>query len=404
MKKHVIMAFTGGVQSSVCLHWLAHSGEYRVSAFAANLGQPGKLRMFGEHALSLGADKAHLEDVRDEFCRDYVLPALKAGAVYGNCYLLSGALARPLIADVMVRLAEDEACTTVAHGAGPQSSDLARFEQCIAALAPDMELIGPGQIPPLQTRQKAVDYARRKDIMPDEKLGPGLHMDRNLWGWAVEVDPLMDTGEELPEEVYQLTTNPHDSPDEPDEVEIGFERGEPVSLDGRDMDLKGLISELNDRAGRHGIGRTQVIEDGVAGIKAREVYERPAADVLTRAHTALEELVLDYPTLELKKELARRYGQVVYRGAWFSPVKDALDAFFESTQEHMTGQVTVELYHGSARVLHKNSPMSLYDTELARREREKGLDGLDVQKMWRLQALPYRVLSRVRGGYHKRGT
>jgi len=402
MKKEVIMAFTGGVQSSVCLHWLAHSGGYRVSAFAANLGQPGSLRRFGEHALSLGANMAHLEDVRDEFCHDYVLPALKAGAVYGNCYLLSGALTRPLIADVMVRLAEDEACTTVAHGAGPQSSDLARFEQSIAALAPDMELIGPGEIPPLQTRQKAVDYAREKDIMPDEKLGPALHMDRNLWGWAVEVDPLMDTGEELPEEVYQLTANPREAPDDPDEVEISFEEGAPVALDGRELSLKDLISELNQRAGRHGIGRTQVIEDGVSGIKAREVYERPAAEVLTRAHTALEELVLDYPTLELKKQLGRHYGQIVYRGEWFSPLKDALDAFFDSTQQHMNGNVTMELYHGAAQVLRRSSPMSLYDTDLAQREREKGLDGLDVQKMWRLQALPYRVLSRVRGGYHNR--
>ena len=397
MTRKVILAFTGGIQSSVCVHWIAHQGDYRVSAFAADLGQPGNLRRFGEHALRLGAAKAHIEDAREEFCRDYVLPALQAGAVYENAYLLSGALARPLISEIMVRLAREEAAQIVAHGAGPQSNDLARFENSLGALDPDIEIIGPSNVPPLQSRKKTLAYAEKKEIMPDEKLGPALHLDRNLWGWCVEVDPLLDTGEDLPEDVYQMTTAPQNAPDEADTVEITFEAGVPVELDGQRMSLHELIDELNNRAGRQGIGRTQVIEDGVAGIKARQVYERPAACVLTEAHTALEELTLDYDTLELKKRLGRTYGEIVYKGAWFSPAKEAMDAFFSVTQKYMTGKVTLELYHGACRVVGRSSPQSLYDTELAKREREKGLDGADVQKLWRLQALPSRVLARVRG-------
>jgi len=391
----VIVAFTGGLQSTVTLHWLKTHEQCKVIAFAANLGQHGKMHLFAEHALRVGADSVHVEDLRDEFCRNYIFPALKASAVYESGYLLSSALAHALIASALARLAREESCDYVAHGAGRRSNNMARFEAAIAALAPDLNIISPADIPPLESRQEALRYSEERGLHLQGELSPCISLDRNLWGSAIAPDPRQDTWQEIPEELFELTKRPEDTPQEPQELVVRFERGEPVSVDGDKRPPWELIDDLNGVAGRHGVGRVELYEDTLAGLKARQVYECPAATVLMTAHQALDALTLDYEVLRTKAKLSDTYAELIYAGAWFSRLKEALDAFVDVTQQYVTGDVRLRLNRGVCKVIAQHSEYSLYDGELAYQDAMRGMDGRAAGKLWSLRALPYRVVSRM---------
>jgi len=360
----VILAFTGGLQSSVCLHWLHDHEGCRVDAVVVDLGQKTPAAELGEFAVCIGAKSAHVEDCREEFCRDYAFRALKASAIYQRRYLLSGALARPLVAAVVVRVAREEGCRRVALGAASRSNDLARFKANVAALAPELSIIGPEQVPPLRSREAALRYARQHEIVPLERIEPGLSFDANLWGVCVAAPPQLDTWEPLPEDIYQLTVSAADAPSEPEEVVVRFEKGVPVALDGERLPPHELVDRINTRAGRHGVGRVELVEDRLAGIKAREVYEAPGATALMEAHSALEEMTMDYETLRIKEEMARYYAEIVYSGGWFSGLREALDAFVDVTQQRVEGEVRLELFRGTVNARGRQSPWSLYDKSL----------------------------------------
>jgi argininosuccinate synthase len=364
----VILAFTGGLQSSVCLHWLAERLRADVTAAILELGQQCPTWELGENAVKLGASSAHVEDCREEFVRDYAFRALRASAVYEKSYMLSGALARPLIAAVITRLAREEGCWHVALGASAESNDLARFRTNVSALDSELKIIGPDEVAPLASRNDALEYAKEHDLVPKEGIAPCLSFDANLWGSAVTCEADLGTWENIPEEYFQLTTAPENAPDEPETVSIRFEQGTPVALDGEEMLPHQLVSQLNERAGRHGVGRVEVVEDRLTGVKAREVYEAPAATVLMEAHSALEELTLDYELLRSRSEMAPTYADLVYSGGWFSQLRKAMDAFVDVTQEPVTGEVKIRMFRGRASVSGRRSPNSLFDGTLVRKD------------------------------------
>ncbi len=371
--QEVIVAFTGGLQSSVCLHWLRDHLGWKVKAVFVDLGQCARPSELGEYAVRIGAEGAHIEDCREVFCRDYAFRALKASAVYERHCLLSGALARPLIAAVVTRLAREEGCRHVALGAGSRSNDLAGFEANVAALAPELEIVGPGEIPPLSSRGKALEYAREHGIVPQQGVTPALSFDANLWGASVVADLSLGTWEALPDEVYRLTVSPEEGPAEPEHLTVEFGKGIPLAVDGEHLAPHELVREINERAGRLGVGRVELIEDRLAGIKARRAYEAPGATVLMEAHSALEEITLDYETLRVKEVEARRYAELVYAGGWFSPLRKAMDAFVDVTQERVSGEVRLKLFRGRVSVVGRRSPWSRYDSDLLSREDESGL-------------------------------
>lgn len=385
MDKSIVLAFTGGLQSSVCLHWLVKRKRANVTAVVVELGQRSPSWELGEYAVKLGAESAHVEDCQEEFVCDYAFPALRASAVYEQNYLLSGALTRPLIAAVLTRLAEEEGYHSVALGATSRSNDQTRFQLNVGTLAPHLKIIGPEQIPPLSSRNDAVEYAHKHQIEPTEGNEPELSFDANLWGSAVGTDPSGGTWEPLGEECYQVTTSPMDAPDEPEELTIGFHKGTPRTIDGNVLAPHELVKQLNERGARHGVGRSEVIEDRLAGCKAREVYEAPGATVLMEAHRALEELTLDYHTLQVKAESGRRYAEVVYSGGWFSDLRRAMDAFVDVTQENVNGEVRIRLYKGCARAIGQRSPNSLFDGELALRQTQPIPNGPVSRQVFRLQ-------------------
>jgi len=364
----VMLAFTGGLQSSVCLHWLSDHEGYRVQAVFVDVGQRLPTWEVGEFAVRIGADRVHTEDCRAEFIRDYAFRALRASAVYERCYLLSSALARPLVAAVLVRLAREEGCMHVALGACSRSNDLARFQAYVAALDPELDIVGPDRVPPLESRQAALDYAREHQIMPPEGFGPSLSFDANLWGVCTALEPDIGTWDPAPEGFRQLSADPGQAPQEPDEFTIEFEHGTPVAIGGEALPPQELVRVANERAGRYGIGRVEVIEDRLTGMKAREVYDAPGATCLMEAHCALEGLTLDYWTLRAKEDLAHRYADVVYAGGWFSQLREALDAFVDATQRNVTGEVRVQLRPGLISILGRRSPFSLYDPDLLRHQ------------------------------------
>ncbi len=360
MTKNVILAFTGGLQSSVCLHWLSKKRGANVTALIVELGPDSRSYELGEQAVKLGAAGAHVEDCREKFIREYAFRALRASAVYERGYLLSGALARPLIAEVLTRRARENGFHSVALGTCKTSNDAARFRSNVRTLAPDLNIITPDQLPPLQTRHAAMQYAEKYSIVPFEGSSAALSYDINLWGGAVAVEPEHGTWEPLSGDYYQLTADPRNAPEQPEELKISFEKGTPASIDDIPLPPEDLVEKLNMRAGKHGVGRTELVEDRLLGLKSREVYEAPGACVLMEAHSALEELCLDQQTLQIKGDIGRLYASLVYRGEWFHPLREACDSFVNVTQRNVNGMVRVSLYRGIASVTGRQSAESLF--------------------------------------------
>src|SRR3989442_3592297 len=358
----VVLAYSGGLDTSVAIRWLQDRG-LDVVALTVDVGQPGDLGEIKEKAERLGA-KAYVVDARQEFAEQYILPALKANAMYEGQYPLSTALARPLIGKHLVAIARREGAKFVAHGCTGKGNDQVRFDLCTTALAPELTVIAPARVWDM-TREEEISYAKERGIPVPVSNGSPYSTDENLWGRSIECGVLEDPRIEPPEEVYAWTTSSAAAPDAPGTVTIHFESGRPTALHGKSMPSVDLIASLNDLSGRHGVGRIDHVESRVVGIKSREVYECPAATVLVRAHQALEALVLPRDVLEFARTIATRYATLIYDGLWFTPLREAFDAFIESTQERVSGDVSVKLFNASAIVVGRASPNSLYDHALA---------------------------------------
>lgn len=363
-KEKVVLAYSGGLDTSVAIKWLEDRYDLEVVAVSIDVGQPGDMEKNIERAKTIGAVAAYALDAKEAFAEDYIWPALKANALYQGVYPLSTSIARPLIAKLLVDVARKEGAKYIAHGCTAKGNDQVRFDVSIGALAPDIKIIAPMR-EWVMTREEEIDYAKQHNIpIPVKKACP-YSTDENLWGRSCECGVIEDASKEPPEDSHEWTVSPLKAPNKPTYVEIGFEKGVPVSIGGRKLPPVELIVRLNKIAGENGVGRIDHVEDRLVGIKSRETYECPAAITLIKAHQALEGMVLTKDVLSYKKGVEQRFSELSYDGLWFSPLMDALQAFVESTQQYATGTVTVKLYKGSVEVVGRESPYSLYNEGLA---------------------------------------
>jgi argininosuccinate synthase len=370
-----IFAFNGDLESCLALHWLVHERGWDVVALSINLGQEVYLEPLGELALELGASAAQVVDRRREFLTDFALPVLQAGAVYQEGYFLGAALARYVIARELVSVAHEQGCDRVAHAAAFKGNDQVRMETALATLDPQLEVVAPVRQWGLRTLEDKLNYARRRRLPVEEPRPQPVVIDRNLWGACAFVEGLVDPWEEPPPEVFTLTRAPEQAPDQPALVTLGFNSGVPVALNEQRMELVPLVRELNRLGGDHGIGRRDVIEDQLLGIKSRQIYEAPAPFLLRLAYRELESLVHSRELLQTKESLSRRYAALVYAGQWFGDVRRALQGFVDKAQRHVTGDVRLRLYKGSSRVVGRRSPHSLYDGRLASQSNLDWMEG-----------------------------
>jgi argininosuccinate synthase len=389
-----ILAFNGDLESRLALHWLVHERGYDVLTVSINLGQEVYLEPLGELALELGASAAQVLDGRDSFLRDFALPVLQADAVYQTNCFLGSALARYLIARELVRLAHEEGCSSVAHSAASKGNDQVRMEAAIAAQDPDLQVLAPVRQWNLATLQDKLNYARRRRLPIEEpKAGP-VGVDRNLWGVSLYFTDLTDAWHEPPPDAFVLTRAPEKTPDEPAILTIGFEAGVPVSLNGERLGLLPLVRELNRLGGEHGVGRSDVVEDRLFGIKSREFYEVPTPTILMLAHRDLGNLVHSRELIQIRDLLSRRYAELVYTGLWFHDLRQALQSFFDATQAYVSGEVRLKLYKGSCSVVGRRSPYSLYDSRLANQSNLEFFDNVWAQGFTSLFSLPFRLAAR----------
>lgn len=364
MKEKVLLAYSGGLDTSVCIKWLADRG-YRVIACCVDVGQGEDLQVVKQRAIRCGAEKVIVQDLQKPFVEDYIFPALKADAVYEGKYLLATALSRPLIAQAMADAARAEKATVVAHGCTGKGNDQVRIEVSLKILSPTLKILAPVREWELKSRDAEMEYARIHNLPIAKKKDSKYSIDQNLWGVSIESGPLEDPWVEPPEEAYRWTTAPSKAPVKPQVVRIEFEEGIPVAVDGARLAPIALIRELNNIGARHGVGRTDLMEDRLVGIKSREIYEAPAATILHTAHAELERLTLDRETLGFKEFVAPRYARLIYDGLWFTPLKAALDAFVDSTQSRVTGTLRMKLFRGTAACVGRKSPHSRYAEKLA---------------------------------------
>ena len=393
----VVLAYSGGLDTSVILPWLKETYGYEVIAFAAELGQGDELAGIKRKALASGAVKCIVKDIRKEFVEDYLWPMLKAGAVYENKYLLGTSIARPLIAKHQVDVAHAEGATAVAHGATGKGNDQVRFELTFMALDPSLQIIAPWKDPnfTLTSREAAVDYAKKHKIPVDQTKKKIYSRDRNLWHISHEGADLEDPANEPKEDLFVISRPISKTPDKPDYVTVGFFEGVPVKLNGKLTSGVKLIEALNELGGKHGVGQVDLVENRLVGIKSRGVYETPGGTILITAHNALETLTLDRQTMHYKQQIALKYAELVYYGQWFSQLREALDAFVEVTQRNVTGEVKMKLFKGQCTLAGATSPNSLYRTDLASFKMGAEYDPTDATGFIRLFGLPARVAAIV---------
>ena len=391
-----VLAYSGGLDTSVAIRWLGERYDAEVIALTVDLGASDRdLEATRAKALRTGAVDAVILDVKEEFVRDYVFPALQAGAIYEGEYPLATSLARPLIASKQVEVARKQGATAVAHGCTGKGNDQVRFDVVTAALAPDLRVIAPAREWGM-SRDEEIEYANKHGIPVPVKKGSAYSIDQNLWGRSVECGILEDPWAAPPEDVYEWTVSPAICPDEPRLVEITFERGIPVALDGKAMGGVELVQTINQVAGAHGVGRIDHLENRLVGIKSREVYEAPAATVLHRAHQALEDMCLMKDQARFKARVAIEYADLVYNGLWFSPHRQDLAAYVASTQRWVSGTVRVKLFKGSCTVVGRRSEHSLYSFKLATYDKEDAFDQRAAEGFIKIWGLPIRVHAQVR--------
>ncbi|MBU0881229.1 MAG: argininosuccinate synthase [Candidatus Omnitrophica bacterium] len=404
MREKVVLAYSGGLDTSVIIKWLTERG-YDVIAYMADVGQArlpdgGSLAVgqgsdfttYKKRALETGAVKVIVDDLKEEFVKDFVFKALKADAVYESGYLLATALSRPVIAKGMVNAAHKEHAGAVAHGCTGKGNDQVRFEVTIRSLDPALKIIAPVREWELKTRTEEIEYAKRKKIPIDASKKKPYSLDVNLWGISIESGKLEDPYCEPDEDIYQLTKSVKSSPAKPAYVEIGFVKGVPVKLNGKPMKGVNLILKLSRIAGEHGVGRSDMVENRLIGIKSREIYEAPAGWVLSAAHKALESLVLDRELAHYKAGIALKYAELTYYGLWYTPLKEALDKFIDETQKKVNGTVRLKLHKGLCSVVGRKSPNSLYKRELATYEEGDLFDQSLAKGFLELWGLPYKGL------------
>lgn len=389
--KKVVLAYSGGLDTSIIIPWLKETYGYEVIAMAADLGQGEELEPLQEKAIKSGASKLYIEDLREEFLTEFIFPTLKAGAVYEGNYLLGTSFARPLIARRLVEIAEKEGAVAIAHGATGKGNDQVRFELSVKALNPDLEIIAPWRIWDLKSREDCIDYAEARGIpVPVTKDRP-YSMDRNLWHLSHEGGDLEDPWNEPKRDLYLLGVSPEDAPDEATYLELGFEQGIPTSLNGEKIAPVALLEALNEIGGKNGVGIVDMVENRLVGMKSRGVYETPGGTILYMAHQALEHLTLDRLTLHYKEELALKYAEIVYDGVWYSPLREAIDAFVNVTQKNVTGTVRVKLYKGNCTSAGVKSPYSLYNEAYATFGEDGVYDQKDAGGFINLFGLPLKV-------------
>ena len=398
----IVLGYSGGLDTSVIVSWLRENYGADVICMAADVGQRGGVEKLAAKAFATGASAFFGEDLKEEFVTDYACPVLRAGAVYSRKYLLGTAMARPLISRRMVEVARRTGADALAHGCTGKGNDQLRFEVSFAALAPDLNVIAPWREWDIDSREDALAYARARGICLDgidqEKL---YSRDENLWHISHEGGPLEDPANAPGRDVYVWTTDPMDAPDTPDELELGFEAGVPVTVDGRALSPMALLHELNEMGSAHGVGRADVIEDRVVGIKSRGVYETPGGTILLAALQELEQLVLSRRCLGLKDELAPRYADLVYEGRWWTPEREALDAMVDSMMKHVSGTVRLRLFKGQASVMSRKAHESLYDLDLASFSASEGYAHADSSGFVKLFSLPQRALAVQRQMAHR---
>jgi argininosuccinate synthase len=387
-KPRIVLAYSGGLDTSVAIQWMKEHKDVEVVACAVDVGQGiDDLDEIRQRALDCGAVEAVVVDAREEFATDFIAPALKANAMYMGKYPLVSALSRPLIVKHLVRVARETLAAGVAHGSTGKGNDQVRFEVGTMCLAPDLETIAPIREWAL-TRDAAIDYAAERGIpIPAMTKKSPYSIDENAWGRTAECGILEDPWEAPPEDVFERTVSVKDAPDEPEEVVIAFRDGLPASLDGRELPLAELVAEIDRRAGAHGVGRIDMIEDRLVGIKSREIYECPGAITLLTAHRDLEDLCLEQELAEHKRAEEGRYAQLIYNGLWWGPLKKALDAFMEEANSYVSGEVRVQLYKGAATVVGRRSDAGLYDFGLATYDVHDQFDqslGEGFVKLWGL--------------------
>ena len=396
--KKVVLAYSGGLDTSVILKWLQQTYRCEVVAFTADLGQGDELEAAREKAEMLGASQIFVEDLREEFVRDFVFPMFRANALYEGAYLLGTAIARPLIARRQIEIARRVGADAVAHGATGKGNDQVRFELGYYALAPDITVIAPWREWDLTSRTRLIEYAdaHQIPIARDKRGEAPFSVDANLLHVSAEGKVLEDPWIEPEEYVYSRTVAPENAPDEPQYVEISFAKGDPVAIDGAALSPAALLARLNELGGRHGIGRLDLVENRFVGMKSRGVYETPGGTILQAAHRAIESLCLDRGAAHLKDELMPRYAELIYNGFWFSPERLMLQALFDKSQEHVQGTVRLKLYKGSARVTGRQSPTSLYSQAHVTFEEDAVYDQRDAEGFIKLNALRLRLAARRR--------
>jgi argininosuccinate synthase len=390
MPKKVVLAYSGGLDTSIIIPWLKENYDYDVIAMVGDVGQGDDIEAVVKKAYATGASKVIVDDLREEFLTGYVFPALKAGAVYEHKYLLGTSLARPVIAKRQVEVALREGATAVAHGCTGKGNDQVRFEMAYQALAPELKVIAPWREWTLKSREDCLDYAEAHGI-PVAQSREKIHSrDRNLWHVSHEGGELEDAGNAPYPSTWQITKSPQEAPDREEQVELGFERGTPVSVNGLRMDPVSLVEVLNEIGGRNAIGRIDLVENRFVGIKSRGCYETPGGTLLLTAHRELEALCLDRDVQHFKQHIALKYAELVYFGLWFTPLREALDGFIESTQKNITGTVTLSLYKGNISVAGRKSEYSLYRTDLSSFTMGSGYDQKDAEGFIRILGLPSR--------------
>lgn len=393
--KTCVLAYSGGLDTSIIIPWLKENYGCRVVAFAANIGQDEELVGLEEKALATGADRCVIRDLREEFLTDYIFPMMQAGAVYERRYLLGTSIARPLIAKRMMDVVEEEGADAVSHGCTGKGNDQVRFELTFRAFNPFVRIIAPWREWDIKSREDAIAYADARYVPIKASAAKIYSHDANLWHISSEGGALEDPWNDAPEEIYHLTVRPEDAPDEGETITLEFRSGVPVGMNGRDMNPVELIYELNAIGGRHGIGRVDIVENRLVGMKSRGVYETPGGAILYAAHHELESLVLDAATMQFKNSLAPKYAEIVYNGLYFTPLREALDAFVQSTQHNVSGEVRLTLFKGNILVRGRRSPYSLYREDFATFGHADVYDQRDAEGFIELFGLPIRIRSMI---------